>query len=331
MPNDDLLAELYRSIGVAPHALRNRPDIARIEVHANRVLGAHLVPGLEVDAQERSDGVEAKIRVTEGTVIEHPVQVCFGMIPESGVQQIVLEIDIEPRARAGVVAHCTFPNARKVRHEMNAVIRLGQDAQYAYFERHVHGPAGGVLVLPRSRVFVGAGARFQTEFELLRGRVGQIDIDLEAWGDAHSTTEINARLSGTGDDRIAIREAVHLDGEYARGVLTSHIALRDTARAEIFNTLTAGAAFARGHVDCKEIVQDRAVAKAVPIVEVNHPKAHVTHEAAIGSVDSKQLETLMARGLNEDEAVDLIIQGLLGGASAFAAPMEVEALPTLES
>ncbi|MCR4397120.1 MAG: SufD family Fe-S cluster assembly protein, partial [Candidatus Saccharicenans sp.] len=31
----------------------------------------------------------------------------------------------------------------------------------------------------------------------------------------------------------------------------------------------------------------------------------------IGSVDSKQLQTLMARGLSEDEAVDLIIEGLL--------------------
>jgi len=59
-------------------------------------------------------------------------------------------------------------------------------------------------------------------------------------------------------------------------------------------------------------VQDNAIAKAVPIVEVKHPKAHVTHEAAIGSVDSKQLETLMSRGLTENEAVEFIIQGLLG-------------------
>lgn len=322
MHDDDLLKQLYESIGVAPHALRGRTDIARIEIHANRVLGAHLVPGLEVDARERKDGVMARIRVLEGTVIEHPIQVCFGMIPEDGVQEISLEIDIEPRATAGIVAHCTFPNARKVRHEMDAVIRVGEDARYAYFERHVHGPAGGVVVLPRSRVHVARGARFQTEFELLRGRVGEIEIDLEAHGDAHSTTEINARISGTADDRIQIREAVHLEGEYARGVLTSHIALRGTARAEIFNTLTATAAYARGHVDCKEIVQDQAVARAVPIVEVSHPKAHVTHEAAIGSVDSRQLETLMARGLSEDEAVDLIIQGLLGGDSSFAAPME---------
>ena len=49
----------------------------------------------------------------------------------------------------------------------------------------------------------------------------------------------------------------------------------------------------------------------VPVVDVQHPKAHVTHEAAIGSVDTKQLETLMSRGLTEDEAVELIIQGLL--------------------
>jgi uncharacterized protein len=322
MGDDDLLKQLYGSIGMAPHALRNRPEIARIEIHANRVLGAHLVPGLEVDARERKDGVVAKIRVLEGTVIEHPIQVCFGMIPESGVQEIELEIDVEPHSRAGVVAHCTFPNARKVRHEMDAVIRLGQDAQYAYFERHVHGPAGGVLVLPRSKVQVAQGARFQTEFELLRGRVGEIDIDLEVHGEAHSTSEINARISGTADDRIQVRETVHLEGEYARGALISHIALRDTARAEIFNTLSASAAYARGHVDCKEIVQDQAVARAVPIVEVNHPRAHVTHEAAIGSVDSRQLETLMARGLSEDEAVDLIIQGLLGGASAFAAPRD---------
>jgi hypothetical protein len=44
---------------------------------------------------------------------------------------------------------------------------------------------------------------------------------------------------------------------------------------------------------------------------VRHPAAHVTHEAAIGSVDSRQLETLMSRGLSEDQATELIIDGLL--------------------
>ena len=110
---------------------------------------------------------------------------------------------------------------------------------------------------------------------------------------------------------MRIHEKADLVGEGARGVLTTNIAVRDTAQADIRNTLTASAPGARGHVDCKEIVQGEAVAKAVPIVEVRHPKAHVTHEAAIGSVDSKQLETLMTRGLSEDDATELIIGGLL--------------------
>jgi Fe-S cluster assembly scaffold protein SufB len=47
------------------------------------------------------------------------------------------------------------------------------------------------------------------------------------------------------------------------------------------------------------------------VVDVRDPRAHVTHEAAIGSVDSRQLETLMSRGLDEERATDLIIEGLL--------------------
>ena len=123
--------------------------------------------------------------------------------------------------------------------------------------------------------------------------------------------ELIARISGRENDSIVIHETGHLIGENSRAVLQTYIALREKARAEVYNTVTAHARGARGHVDCKEIVQGQALAKAVPIVEVNHPGAHVTQEAAIGSVDSTQLQTLLARGLDEDQAVDLIIEGML--------------------
>lgn len=311
MSDSSLLQSMYQSIGVNPHDLWGQLDVARIEIHANRVLGVHLVSGLEVDARPFDEGIEARIRVAKGARIAKPIQVCFGMIPENGVQRIVLEIVVEDEARAGVVAHCTFPNARNIRHEMDARLTIGRNAEYAYIERHVHGAEGGVIVIPRSKVHVLEGARYHTDFELIRGRVGQIEIDVELTGEAHSASEVAARVSGSGDDRINIKEVAYLVGPYARGVLQTSVALRDRAEATIYNTLQASAAFARGHVDCKEIVQGSAVAKAVPVVEVTHPKAHVTHEAAIGSVDSRQLETLMSRGLTEDEAVELIIQGLL--------------------
>ena len=37
----------------------------------------------------------------------------------------------------------------------------------------------------------------------------------------------------------------------------------------------------------------------------------VTHEVAIGSVDKKQMETLISQGLDGSEAVDVIVRGLL--------------------
>jgi uncharacterized protein len=40
-------------------------------------------------------------------------------------------------------------------------------------------------------------------------------------------------------------------------------------------------------------------------------RAKLTHEAAIGSVDKKQVETLLARGLTEEEAVDAVVKGML--------------------
>jgi len=75
--------------------------------------------------------------------------------------------------------------------------------------------------------------------------------------------------------------------------------------------MEGNAPFARGHMDCTEIVRDQAIAKNMPLVIVRDDRAQVTHEAAIGTVNRKELETLMARGLSEEEAVDLIIRGML--------------------
>jgi len=309
MSKEEIIEELFKSIKLDRHVLTE--DTAHIEIHANQVLGAHLVPGLLVEPKERADGIEARIVVEKGARIEKPVHICFGMLPERGVQHIQLDIRVEEAGQASILAHCTFPNAVEIKHTMEARITVGKDATYSYFERHVHGPAGGVLVLPNSKVSVAEGARFKTEFVLISGTAGTVELGVAAECAARSVTELTARISGRLKDRIRIVESAMLVGAEARAVLTTHIAVRDDAQAEVLNTLVAKAPYARGHVDCKEIVQGRATAKAVPVVEVLDPKAHVTHEAAIGSVDSKQLQTLMSRGLTEDEAVELIIEGLL--------------------
>jgi Fe-S cluster assembly scaffold protein SufB len=74
----------------------------------------------------------------------------------------------------------------------------------------------------------------------------------------------------------------------------------------------AKAAGCIGHVDCQEILSGKnSVARAVPIVEVSNDEARVTHEASVGKINQKELETLMTRGLDEEEASELIINSLL--------------------
>lgn len=286
-------------------------SIAHLVVHGNRVLGAHLVPGLEVEPAETRQGVDLEINVLPGTRIEKPVHLCIGVIPAEFDQVINISGEVGEGAGVNLLAHCVFPNAVRVRHDMNAQIKVGAGGYYGYQEAHFHGRQGGALVTPHARITLGEGAVLNTGFQLTSGRVGELDIDYDLEAAADAVAEMTARVFGYGDDRIRIREKCVLAGERARGLIKSRVAVRGRATSEVISELEARGAGTRGHVDCIEIVQEEGRARAVPIVDVLDSTAKVTHEAAIGSVDRKQLETLMARGLDQERAVDLIIRGML--------------------
>lgn len=287
------------------------PETAHLVIDKDEVLGMNAVTGLVVEPEPIEDGVSITITAGEGAVIKKPVHLCFGVTHKEAIQHIVMDVEVQSNARIGILAHCIFPQAVDVKHLMDAAIKVGAGAKYTYLEKHIHSPQGGIEVIPKAHIELKEDARFETHFELIKGRVGTLDIDYETTCSKGSTMEMTAKVNGTGNDVIKISETGKLEGEGSRGVLTTRVAVRDEAQADVYNKLVATAPYARGHVDCKEIIQDRGKANAVPVVEVRHPKAHVTHEAAIGSVDTKQLETLMSRGLSEGEAVDLIIEGLL--------------------
>jgi len=284
---------------------------AHMVVSGHHILSSRSVDGLDVDAEETADGIRARVLVREGIRIERPIHLCFGIVHRQGLQRIDMDVQLQKGASASFLAHCLFPEARDVQHLMEAVIEVGEGAEMHYTESHLHGPHGGIDVVPKATVKVGRNGRYFSDFSLLHGRVGRLVIDYAVEGEENSVTELTARVHGRGTDRIDIREKVVLAGANARGLIKTRIVLQDEAAAEVTGITEGNAAGARGHVDCLELVKDRAVARAVPIVNVTHPQAKVTHEAAIGSVDQRQLETLMAHGLTPEEAVDVIVRGIL--------------------
>ncbi len=124
--------------------------------------------------------------------------------------------------------------------------------------------------------------------------------------------ELVAKLYGKKDDMIKVKESIYLNGKNSRGIAKTRIVNKDHSCSEVLGEIIGKGDYARGHVDCTEIIEGKhAIASAVPLVKVTNPLAKVTHEAAIGSVDKNQVETLMARGLPESEAIDVIVKGLL--------------------
>jgi len=305
------MLEAYDRAGGNLDALKSK-EVGNLVIHKNKVLSTNEVEGIKVETEETETGVNIYFLVKEGAKIKYPVHLCFGILPKEGLQEIILKIEARADSEINVIAHCIFPNAVNVIHKMDADINIGDNAKFCYHETHYHGEFGGVKVIPKAKIRVGKKGVWESTFSLIEGCVGTLDYDFEIFGEEKSINELMVKVFGKKEDDIKITEKIHLDGKGARGLAKSRLVLNDNAKAVVRGETYGNAPFARGHVDCVEIVNGEGViARAIPIVSVNNKEAKVTHEAAIGSIDKKQMQTLMARGLDEEEAVKIIVKGIL--------------------
>jgi Fe-S cluster assembly scaffold protein SufB len=305
------MVDAYGKAGGDKNALLGK-EITRLVIHENRVLSTNEAEGIKMDTKETETGVNVSLVVEEGVKIPSPVHLCFGVLPKEGLQEIIMKVNARDNSEVSVIAHCIFPNAVKVVHKMDADIEIGNNARFDYKETHYHGEFGGIEVIPKAKIKVGKGGVWQSTFALSQGFVGRLDYDFEVFCQEKAVAELVVKAYGKGSDDIKVWEKIYLNGAGARGLAKSRIVLSDKAKAEVKGETYGNAPQSRGHVDCIELVNGKeAVARAIPIVSVSNDKAKVTHEAAIGSIDRKQVETLMARGLDESEAVDVIVKGIL--------------------
>lgn len=290
-----------------------KPDTPKFLLNYNKVAGVQTVPGLILESQELENGVIADIIVTKGTKIKEPVHLCFGAVPKEGLQQIVPRFIIEDGAEVLMLAHCSFPRAENLTHRMEAEVVIGEGATFFYEERHYHGEQSGAHVFPTFNVDVGPKSYFKTIFSLVEGTVGQLNINIDIYAQEEAKVEAIAKAYGKSHrDIIRIRDGIFLEGEKSRSILKLRAAARAGGDVLMKGITEGNAPGATGHVDCKEIVQGfGSTARATPLVRVTNDMARVTHEAAVGRVNQKELDTLMARGLTEEKAVDMIVQAML--------------------
>jgi len=286
----------------------NNANVGHIVVILNDIFSKNTVEGLEIETKKIKNEINLDIRIKKQIKIKNDVHLCFGVLEKHGIQKINMNIFLEENAEASFLIKCFFPFSLNVQHLMNLEARIKQGASLILKEQHFHGDNGAVVNL-KSNIELDNSSRFKSLFKLKSGAVGNLKIDYRTKLKKESYSEIVSKISGSKKDVIKIREKSILSGERAKSLLESKIAARENAEAEVYNIMIAKGNYSRGHIDCKEIVQDNARTTAIPVVKVLNSTARVTHEAAIGSIDEKQIETLMSRGVKKEKAIKLIIDG----------------------
>ena len=68
----------------------------------------------------------------------------------------------------------------------------------------------------------------------------------------------------------------------------------------------------RAHVDCSGLMFcNSGIIEAIPRLRAMHPDAIMTHEAAIGKINTGEINYLQSKGIPEKEAISLIIRGFI--------------------
>lgn len=281
----------------------------------DKVLSFSAPFGVVMSSKKESDGVHIQIRIKKGVKLREPLFFCFGVSGKKGEQIVQPEIVLEEDASAKIIAHCGFPMAEKVIHKMMGKFFLGKGSRLVYQEKHYHGEKSGAEVFPGLKVFLGENSFFSSDFVLTRGSVGKVKIDLKVLAEKNSKAEISTKAFGQSQkDDVTIWDKIYLKGENSRGLIKMRAAAKNGGKVFLQGETYAQNAGCRGHIDCQEIlIGEKSIARAVPIVEVSHPEARVTHEASVGKINQKELEVLMTRGLTEDEASELIVNSIMNG------------------
>ena len=126
----------------------------------------------------------------------------------------------------------------------------------------------------------------------------------------NSVARFSSIVIATEDSFIDIGSRAILEGKGASAELITRAITKGgtiISRGHIQGK-TAGT---RGHLECKGLILKDGIIYAIPEIEGSVVGTELSHEAAVGKLAQEEIEYLMSRGLDEDEATATIIRGFL--------------------
>ncbi|MCD4763423.1 MAG: SufD family Fe-S cluster assembly protein [Desulfobacterales bacterium] len=257
------------------------------------------------------------IRSLPGVKTEHPIQSCLYIAKNKFSQNVHNVVIAEEGSELHIITGCaTAPHLVSGLHIGVSEFYVKKGAKLIFTMIHDWGEE--INVRPRTVINVDEGGLIISNYISLKP-VGSLQM--------FPTTYLNGKGAVARFNSILVASKGSFLDVGSKIVLNA-----PDSRAEIISRAitTGGTIIARGnligkvagikaHLECKGLIINDGLMHAIPELQGYVPNVEMSHEASVGKIDQHEIEYLMARGLDEDEAVSTIVRGFLN--------VDIEGLP----
>jgi len=252
--------------------------------------------------------VGAFIYVPPGVRPRLPLQTCF-FVSRENVEQAVHNVVIIGDGAEIVLNTACAAAAGESLHVGVTEIYVGEGAKLTY--AMVHGWTQLFDTHPRTVVKVCEGGTLVMNYINLRP-VRTLEAMPRVMLEENSSAYLSTILLALGDSHLDVGTVVEFAGRGAKAEVISRTVARDRSHTIMRGLLRALAPGVKGHLECVGLqLSPGAKIEAIPALDALVGDVELTHEAAVGKIAEEELDYLMARGLNEQEAVSLIVRGFV--------------------
>jgi Fe-S cluster assembly protein SufB len=257
------------------------------------------------------------IRSLPGVCCSEPVQACL-YIAKDGFSQNVHNIVVaEEDSELHIITGCaTSPHLVSGLHVGVSEFYVKKGAKLTFTMIHEWGQE--VNVRPRTVTRVEAGGVLVSNYISLRP-VGSLQMYPTTYLDGPgAVARFNSVLVASKGSVLDVGSRVVLNAPDTRAEIISRgisAGGEIIARGDLVGKTTG----IKAHLECKGLILKEGLMKAIPELSGHVPGVEMSHEAAVGKIDQREIEYLMARGLDEEEAVSTIVRGFLN--------VDIEGLP----
>ncbi|MEZ0576466.1 SufB/SufD family protein [Halodesulfovibrio aestuarii] len=249
------------------------------------------------------------IRAKAGTKITEPVQSCL-FIDKAGITQNVHNIVVvEEGAELHIISGCaTAHDAKESAHLGISEFYVHKGGKLTF--TMIHNWSDDTAVRPRSAGVLEEDAVFLSNYVLLKPvKDLQMYPKITLKGE-NSVARFNSVIVAPEGSYIDCGNRIEMQAPNTRAEI---IARTLTTGGTIINRgyIGADAVPARGHLECKGLILGGGRIHAIPELDTDQDGVELSHEAAVGKIAQEEIEYLMARGLDEDEATSTIVRGFL--------------------